>query len=141
MPLPTTPGPRSRNVPGVGLVRRRRDDGTWEGVDPRRYATGAERHTLIGAAEGAGDVELRYFRIPAGGASRRERHPHEHAIVILEGHASVLLGDGHHRAGPGDAVFVASGEEHQLVASDDAPLGFLCTALVDRARPAPARTA
>lgn len=119
----------------VGIVRRRRDDGTWEGVVPRRYEAGAERHTLIGAADGADDVELRYFRIPAGGASARERHAHEHAIVILEGRARVLLGEARHDAGPGDAVFVASGEEHQLEAAGETPLGFLCTALVHRARP------
>lgn len=119
----------------MGLVRRRREDGTWEGVSARRYAAGAERHTLIGASEGAGDVELRYFRIPAGGSSARERHPHEHAIIVLEGRARVLLGDEEHDAGPGDAVFVASGEVHRLSAVGDEGLGFICTALVGRARP------
>lgn len=125
----------------MGLVRHRRADGGWEGVTPRRYPAGAERHTLIGAEEGAGEVELRYFRIPAGASSARERHAHEHAILVLEGRARVLLGDREHDAGPGDAVFVASDEEHRLTAVGDAPLGFLCTALVRRGRPETAGTA
>jgi quercetin dioxygenase-like cupin family protein len=119
----------------MGLVRRRGDGWSWDGVTPREYASGAERHTLIGAAEGARDVELRYFRIPAGGSSAFESHPHEHAILILHGRAEALLGEEVAEVGPGDAVFVASGEPHRLAAVGDEPLGFLCTALVDRGRP------
>jgi quercetin dioxygenase-like cupin family protein len=119
----------------MGLVRRRAGDWSWDGVAPREYASGAERHTIIGADEGARDVELRYFRIPAGGASAFESHPHEHAIVILHGRAEALLGEEVAEVGPGDAVFVASQEPHQLTVVGDEPLGFLCTALVGRARP------
>jgi quercetin dioxygenase-like cupin family protein len=120
----------------MGLVRRSTGEGSWEGVTPRGYASGAERHTLIGAAEGARDVELRYFRIPAGGSSALESHPHEHAILILHGRAEALLGEEVAEVGPGDALFVASGEPHRLTAAGREPLGFLCTALVDRGRPA-----
>jgi quercetin dioxygenase-like cupin family protein len=116
----------------VGLVRRRGSGWSWDGVDPRRYAEGAERHVLVSAADGAADVELRYFRIPAGGASALERHPHEHAILVLHGRGEVLLGEEVHRVGQGDAVFVASEELHQLRALGDDALGFLCTALVSR---------
>lgn len=115
---------------------RRRDEGwSWEGVPPRAYASGAERHVVIGPGDGARDVELRYFRIPAGGASALESHAHEHAILILHGRAEVLLGDEVAEAGAGDAVFVASGERHRLTALGDEPLGFMCTALVARGRP------
>jgi quercetin dioxygenase-like cupin family protein len=114
------------------MVRRRTGRWTWEGVDPRAYASGAERHTLLSAADGARDVELRYFRIPAGGASALESHDHEHAILILHGRAEVLLGDATTEAGEGDAVLVSSGERHRLRALGDEDLGFLCTALVRR---------
>jgi quercetin dioxygenase-like cupin family protein len=116
----------------VGLVRRRGSGWAWDGVAPRRYEAGAERHVLVSAADGAGDVELRYFRIPAGGASALERHRHEHAILVLHGRGEVLLGDAVHVVREGDAVFVESEELHQLRALDDEPLGFLCTALVAR---------
>ena len=116
----------------MGLVRRRRSGWTWDGVAPRRYEAGAERHVLVSSADGAGDVELRYFRIPAGGASALERHAHEHAILVLHGRGEVLLGDVVQVVGEGDAVFVESEELHQLRAVDEEPLGFLCTALVAR---------
>jgi quercetin dioxygenase-like cupin family protein len=116
----------------VGLVRRRGSGWTWDGVAPRRYEAGAERHVLVSSADGAGDVELRYFRIPAGGASALERHAHEHAILVLHGRGEVLLGDAVHVVGEGDAVFVESEELHQLRAVDEEPLGFLCTAPVAR---------
>src|SRR5438093_469696 len=105
-------------VSALGLVRRRRGaDGSgwrWDGVEPRAYANGAERHLLVGAGEGAGQVELRYFEIPAGGASSLERHPHEHAVLIVHGSGTVLLGEAVQPVGPGDAVLVASNEQHQF---------------------------
>lgn len=117
----------------MGVVRRRAEGWTWEGVTPRPYSSGAERHVLLGAADGARDVELRYFRIPAGGSSALESHAHEHAILILHGRAEVLLGEAVTEAADGDAVLVSSGEVHRLRALGDEDLGFLCTALVDRA--------
>lgn len=119
----------------MGVVRRRTAAWAWEGVAARAYASGAERHTILGAADGARDVELRYFRIPAGGASALESHAHEHAILILHGRAEVLLGDTTTDAAAGDAVLIGSGERHRLRALGDEDLGFMCTALVHRERP------
>ena len=117
----------------MGFVRRREAEWSWDGVAPREYASGAERHVLVGRDDGATQVELRYFAIPAGAASNLEHHPHEHAILILHGRAEIQLGDRVETAGPGDAVFVAADEVHQLRVLGDAPLGFLCTALANRA--------
>jgi len=117
---------------GMGLVRRRAAGWSWDGVEPRGYASGAERHVLVGREDGATQVELRYFSIPPGSASSLEHHPHEHAILILHGRAEVRLGEAVELAGPGDAVFVASGEVHQLRVVGDEPLGFLCTAIASR---------
>lgn len=116
----------------MGQVRRRGDGWTWDGVVPRDYSTGAERHVLVGVGDGATQVELRYFRIPAGGESALERHPHEHAVMVLHGTADVQLGEKVHAVGPGDVVFVASDELHQFRAGEDEPLGFLCSAPIDR---------
>lgn len=92
---------------------------------------------LVGADDGATQVELRYFTIPVGGASNLEHHPHEHAILIERGYAEVMLGDTVTAAGPGDVVFVAADEVHQLRTVGDQPLGFVCTALVNRSGPPP----
>jgi quercetin dioxygenase-like cupin family protein len=119
----------------MGFVRRRAQGWEWDGVTPREYGTGARRHVLVGPADGATQVELRYFSIPPGQASNLESHAHEHAILILHGRARVRLGDAVHEAGPGDAVFVGADEIHQLVVDGDEPLGFMCTALVGRAGP------
>jgi quercetin dioxygenase-like cupin family protein len=119
----------------VGAVHRRRAGAggwSWEGVAPRAYANGAERHTLIGPGEGARQIELRYFEVPPGGASALERHPHEHAVLVLRGVGTVLLGEELHPVGPGDAVFVASDERHQLRAGPDEPLGFACAVTARR---------
>jgi quercetin dioxygenase-like cupin family protein len=127
--VPFLPG----TLPAMGVVRRRGEGWTWAGVPARPYADGAERHVLVGGEDGARQIELRYFRIPPGGASARERHAHEHAVLILHGRAAVRLGGDVHEAGPGDAVFVAAHEEHELAALGDEPLGFLC-AVAFRAR-------
>ena len=122
----------------MGFVRHRDAKGTWNGVAPREYTSGAVRQVLVGRDDGATQVELRYFSIPPGAASNLEHHPHEHAILILHGRAEVQLGDAVEVAGPGDAVFVASEEVHQLRVVGDEPLGFMCTAFVNRSpRPAP----
>jgi len=115
----------------MGHVRRRAGSG-WEGVVPKAYGNGAERHVLAGAGDGATQVELRVFRIPAGGASALESHPHEHAILVLEGRARVLLDGAEHDVGPGDHVFVGAWEEHRLTADPGGPLVFACTAPVAR---------
>ncbi len=121
----------------MGFVRRRTGTWSWDGVDPRDYASGAARHVLVGKDDGATQVELRYFSIPAGSASNLEAHAHEHAILILHGRAEVRIGDDVAPAGPGDAVFVGADEVHQLVVAGDEPLGFLCTAPANRAGPPP----
>jgi quercetin dioxygenase-like cupin family protein len=91
---------------------------------------------LAGAADGATQVELRVFRLPPGASSALERHAHEHAVLILEGRATVLLDGTPHTVGPGDHVFIGAWEEHRLTALGDAPLVFACTAPAGRGRPA-----
>jgi mannose-6-phosphate isomerase-like protein (cupin superfamily) len=54
--------------------------------------------------------------------------------MILHGRAEALLGEEVAEVGAGDVVFVASAEPHQLTVVGDEPLGFLCTALVNRRR-------
>ena len=87
---------------------------------------GVEKHELIGAADGARDYRVRYFHVPAGGRTARERHPHDHGVVIVAGRARVSLGPETHERGPGDTVYVAGDELHCFEALGDEPLGFIC---------------
>jgi S-methyl-1-thioxylulose 5-phosphate methylthiotransferase len=112
----------------MGLVRRRLSDRAWEGVEPRAYddpaLAGVERHDLIGAPH----YRVRYFYVPPGGRTARERHPHDHGVVIDTGRARVTIGDEVHEVRAGDVVYVAGDELHCFEALGDEPLGFICIA-------------
>jgi quercetin dioxygenase-like cupin family protein len=116
----------------MGSVHRRVSDRGWEGVAAQAYAdpalAGVEKHELIGPADGAPHYRVRYFHVPAGGHTARERHPHDHGVVIERGRARVTLGDEVHEVGAGDVVYVAGGELHCFEALGDEPLGFICVA-------------
>jgi quercetin dioxygenase-like cupin family protein len=117
----------------MSTVKRRTGEG-WDAVAPRAYASGAERHVLVGRRDGARQTELRYFRLPAGTSSSLERHAHEHAIVIAEGRGEVLLGSRREPVSAGDIVFVSAAELHRLSAAPHHPLSFFCTAPATRRR-------
>jgi quercetin dioxygenase-like cupin family protein len=116
----------------MGAIHRRTGAHAWDGVAPRAYddpaLEGVEKHDLIGPPEGARHYRVRYFHVPAGGHTARERHPHDHGVVILAGRARVTLGDEVHELGEGDVVYVAGDELHCFEALGEEPLGFLCVA-------------
>ena len=95
------------------------------------------RQTLLG--EGVGEEALtfltRYFEVAPGGFSTLEQHQHPHAVVILRGRGTVLLGASRFPIAASDCVYVAPGEAHQFCADQGESLGFLC--IVDRARDRP----
>jgi quercetin dioxygenase-like cupin family protein len=113
----------------MGVIHRRGQAG-WDGVEAQEYGdpalAGVRKHELIGEAEGATRYRVRYFEVPAGGRTARERHAHDHGVVIIAGRARVTLGDEVHEVGEGDVVYVAGDELHCFEALDDRPLGFVC---------------
>jgi quercetin dioxygenase-like cupin family protein len=120
------------NLPEMGSVHRRVSEHGWDGVAAQPYAdpamAGVEKHELIGPADGAPHYRVRYFHVPAGGRTARERHAHDHGVVIQRGRARVTLGDEVHEVGEGDVVYVAGGELHCFEALGPEPLGFICVA-------------
>src|SRR5919204_4683135 len=117
----------------MGVIHRRSGSGAgWDGVEPQAYddpsLAGVSKHELIGEAEGAREYRVRYFHVPPGGRTARERHPHDHTVVIERGRARVTLGDDVVEVGPGDVVYVAGGELHCFEALGSEPLGFICVA-------------
>ena len=113
----------------MGVIHRRGQTG-WEGVVALQYGdpalSGVRKHELIGEAEGATRYRVRYFDVPAGGRTARERHPHDHGVVIVTGRARVTLGDEVHEVGEGDVVYVSGDELHCFEALGEEPLEFLC---------------
>jgi quercetin dioxygenase-like cupin family protein len=113
----------------VGVIHRR-SGSRWEGVRPQAYddpaLTGVRKHELIGEAEGASQYRMRYFEVPAGGRTARERHAHDHGVMIVAGRARVTLGDETYEVGEGDVVYVAGDELHCFEALGEGPLGFVC---------------
>jgi quercetin dioxygenase-like cupin family protein len=115
----------------MGVIHRRSGtDAGWEGVEPQPYENpslaGVRKHELIGEAEGASQYRMRYFEVPAGGRTARERHAHDHGVMIVAGRARVTLGESTHEVGEGDVIYVAGDELHCFEALGDAPLGFVC---------------
>ncbi|HEX2106016.1 MAG TPA: cupin domain-containing protein [Solirubrobacteraceae bacterium] len=116
----------------MGTVHRRLAERAWDGVAAQPYSgpgmAGVEKHELIGPADGAPHYRVRYFHVPAGRSTARERHPHDHGVIIERGRARVTLGDAVHEVGAGDVVYVAGGELHCFEALGPEPLGFICVA-------------
>jgi len=108
----------------------------WQGVEPSGYSpdasgTGVSRHTLVGSRKGdpsepGPKMELRYFEVQPGCASRLEKHEHEHYVIVRRGAGYAVLGDEAIEIGPDDVVYVGPLELHQFVNRGDEPFGFYC---------------
>lgn len=112
----------------------------WEDVEHRPYKDAEaapfkaiSRQTLFSDPRLLG--ELRYFEIEPGGYSTLERHEHMHAVLILRGRGTCLVGTGVYALGPHDLVTITPFTWHQFRASTGEPLGFLCLVNSDRDRP------
>jgi quercetin dioxygenase-like cupin family protein len=79
--------------------------------------------------------ELRYFEVAAGGYSTLERHEHQHAVMILRGRGTSLVGDQVRPVETHDLVAIPPMAWHQFRADKNAPLGFLCMVNRERDRP------
>jgi len=101
-----------------------------EGSAPFRTVT---RQVLFEEAEHG--CQLRYFEVAPGGHTTLERHQHVHAVLVLRGHGTVLIGDEVREIGEHDLCSVPPLRWHQFRAAEDAPLGFLCLVSSERDRP------
>jgi mannose-6-phosphate isomerase-like protein (cupin superfamily) len=135
MPWPPNAAMCYREAAMKGCVRRATSGG-WQGIEPTGYspeqaATGVVRHTIVGArksssSEPGPQMELRYFEIAPGAASRLEKHEHEHYVIVSRGFGYAVLGDTATEIGPNDVVYVGPLELHQFVNRGEEPFGFYC---------------
>lgn len=110
----------------------------WEDVPVEGYRpgdgvadTGVSRHTIVGRRKSAPAdpgpaMELRYFELQPGAASRLEKHEHEHYVIVRDGDGYAIVGDAVTEVGASDVVYVGPLELHQFVNRGDRPFGFYC---------------
>ncbi|MBV8498768.1 MAG: cupin domain-containing protein [Candidatus Eremiobacteraeota bacterium] len=108
----------------------------WEGVESTGYTpdapgTGVARHTLVGGrkserSEPGPQMELRYFEVQPGAASRLEKHEHEHYVIVATGLGYAVIGDTATEIAPNDVIYVGPLELHQFVNRGTTPFGFYC---------------
>jgi quercetin dioxygenase-like cupin family protein len=115
-------------------------DYRWDAVELLRYKDEGSapfrditRQTLFRRPDMRG--ELRYFEVAAGGYSTLERHAHTHAVMLLRGGGSVLVGERVYAVKAFDLVTVPPLTWHQFRAAADTPLGFLCMVDAERDKP------
>lgn len=117
----------------------------WDGIEATGYnphspESGVARHTIVGTrksdpSEPGPRMELRYFEVPPGGASRLEKHEHEHYVIVRTGLGYAVIGDTVTEIAPDDVIYVGPLELHQFVNRGSAPFGFYC--FVDSCRDFP----
>jgi len=103
----------------------------WDGMRSRIYPTSTDyaeitENWLIGKAEGAQNFAVRYYQVGVGGFSRKEHHAYDHGILIMHGEGEVLIGTEKYPFSAGDVIYIPVDEEHQLINTGNAPMGFIC---------------
>ncbi len=102
----------------------------WSGARSRFYdgenAKGVTETWLVGKAEKANNFAIRYYSVEIGGNTVEEHHEHDHGIIILQGEATVLLGDEKVDVAKGDVVYIPPNVQHQLVNRGQETMGFIC---------------
>lgn len=101
---------------------RSRDDAT-----PFTTADGSTIRVLLDSETGgARNQSLAEALLEPGQATERHYHARtEELYVLLDGRGEMEV-DGTRADGPGDAVLIPSGAWHQIRATNDEPLRFLC---------------
>jgi len=113
----------------------------WQGIEREGYVpdepSRVVRNTLVGhrkesAEEPGPALEVRYFEVPAGAATRLEKHEHEHFVIVGEGVGHAVVGAQVREVGPQDVVYVAPLEPHQFVNRGSGTFGFFCVVTAQR---------
>ena len=88
-------------------------------------ATGVTRKTLISQQE-APNFEMRVFTIQPGGEMPNHTNRVEHEQYVLNGHASIWIGDEEFEVSKGSVVFIPANVRHCYRNIGDDPFEFLC---------------
>ena len=90
----------------------------WDGTRTRTYqvdgVSKVSETWLIGKKEGAQNFAMRYYQLEPGGSSRKEQHPYDHGILILQGRGEVLIDQDFSSFERGDIIYIPPDALHQL---------------------------
>jgi mannose-6-phosphate isomerase-like protein (cupin superfamily) len=101
---------------------RSRDDAT-----PFTTADGSTIRVLLDAETGTRNQSLAEAWLEPGQATQRHYHARsEELYVLLDGEGELEVDGERSHVGPGQAILIPPGARHQITASDDGPLRFLC---------------
>ena len=81
---------------------------------------------MVAECDGSPTAAMRLFEIEPGGNTPWHAHGWEHVIYGVEGRGALKSENGEAEFGPGDALLVEPGEEHNFVNVGDTPLKFIC---------------
>lgn len=81
---------------------------------------------MVAESDGSPTAAMRLFEIEPGGNTPWHAHGWEHVIYGVEGRGALKSESGEARFGPGDALLVEPGEEHNFVNVGKEPLRFIC---------------
>jgi mannose-6-phosphate isomerase-like protein (cupin superfamily) len=101
---------------------RSRDD-----ASPFTTADGSTIRVLLDAETGTRNQSLAEAWLEPGQATQRHYHARsEELYVLLEGEGEMEVDGERSRVAPGQAILIPPGARHQVTASADGPLRFLC---------------
>ncbi|HSG43069.1 MAG TPA: cupin domain-containing protein [Anaerolineales bacterium] len=96
-------------------------------VEANNVAAGKDTtiQVLISSQEGP-NFALRKFSMGKGGGMPRHTNVVEHEQYVLNGEATITIGDEKHHVKTGDVVFIPEGAIHSYENTGDEPFEFLC---------------
>ena len=89
-------------------------------------AKGVSVRWVISDKDGAENFYMRVFDVQPGGHTPFHKHPWEHEVFIIDGHAVVTTDEGKEDAPAGSIVFILPGEQHQFRNETAEVLRFIC---------------
>lgn len=109
---PSSAPVRSAAAPGAKPVA----DSTlweWSALEVKPTRTGARREVIDAPTRTLVNYECHLTTLHAGNAPHAgHHHPDEELMIVKDGTMEAVVGGETHRLGPGDMLFVVSGEEH-----------------------------
>ena len=85
------------------------------------------KKVLVGPEHGSNNIVMRYFRILPQGHTPYHKHNYEHVVKVQKGKGIAVDAQGkEHELSPGQSIFIAPNEEHQVKNPFAEPFELIC---------------